>query len=138
MAAGNAMVNLSYMAPLQSYCLTDTTSMPKFMYFYQNGLAENIATNQTGRIWANSFYQHSPASGSGLRDTTVSPINPDLTLPNTTSNINRVSWFANSNITTTYVTSIGLGYTVGKSELYPIPQTSIDANGNLRPQNPGY
>jgi hypothetical protein len=138
MAVGSPLQNLSYMAPLPSYSLSDTLSMPKFMYFYQNGLAENPVTNQTGKIWANSFYKHSPIIGSGVRDTTISPNNVDLTLPNSSTNINRVAWYANGNITTTYVNWIGYGFVTGKSELYPIPQASIDANGNLRPQNPGY
>jgi hypothetical protein len=138
MALGNPLQSLSYMAALPSYCLSDTSSMPKFMFFYQNGLAENTVTNKTGAIWANSFYRHSPNPGSGLKDTTLSPVNADLTLPNTSSNINRVAWYANANITTTYANWIGYGFVTGKSELYPIPQASIDANGNLRPQNPGY
>ena len=135
-AAGTTLADLSYQAPMPAYCLTP--NLPKFMYFYQNGLAENPITNQTGKIWANSFYAISPVAGSGLKDTTVSPINPDLTLPNASSNINRVTWFGNANVITTYSNWLGYGFVTGKSELYPIPQASIDANGNLRPQNPNY
>lgn len=136
MAAGTAIVAPSYMAAPPAYTMVAT--LPRFMYFYQNGLAENPANNQSGRIWANSFYTASPAAGSGLKDTTISPINTDLTMPNSTANINRVAWVANANITTTYVNFLAFGFVTGKSELYPIPQSSIDANGNLRPQNPGY
>ena len=136
MAAGTALVDLTYQAPMPTYCITP--NLPQFMYFYQNGLAENTITNLTGKIWANSFYVTSPVSGTGLKDSTISPINPDLTLPNSTTNANRVSWFKNANITTTYSNWLGYGFQTGKSELYPIPQASIDANGNLRPQNPNY
>ncbi len=133
-AAGTAMQNLSYMAPLPTYCLT--ANLPKFMYYYQNGLADNPAPNITGKIWANSFYTPAPASNSNLKDTTVAAPYPDLTLSTNTQN--RIAWFANANITGTYVTYLGFGYVAGKSELYPLPQASIDANINLRPQNPGY
>ena len=61
-------------------------------------------------------------------------MNPPVPL----TSANRVNWFANGNVNTTYVPYYANGYTPGHSELYPIPQGSIDANGNLRPQNPGY
>lgn len=133
-AAGTPLVNLSYMAPFPAYCLTG--NLPKFMFYYQNALADNPAPNNTGRIWANSFYNTSPAANSGLKDTTVAAPYPDLTL--STNTTNRTFWFANTNITTTYVNWLAYGFVSGKSELYPLPQASIDANGNLRPQNPGY
>lgn len=120
MAAGTAMVAPSYMAAPPDYSLTAV--LPRQMYYYQNALAEN------NQIWANSFYKTTP---------TTAPI--DITNGNIllTTN-NRVNWVANSNITTTYVNYLGFGYTAGKSELYPIPQSAIDANQNLKPQNFGY
>lgn len=120
MAAGTAMAAPTYMMAPPAYTLT--ANLPKQMYYYQNALAEN------GQIWAHSFYYTTP---------TVAPI--DITNGNVLlTSTNRVNWFANSGITTTYVNYLGYGYTVGKSELYPIPQSAIDANPNLRPQNPGY
>ena len=128
MAAGTAMSNLSYMAPLPAYCLT--ANLPKFMWFYQNMPVENLSPSISGsQIWANSLYNPTPVA------TPLDPTNGGGALPSST---NRVAWFANANITTTYVNWLGYGYVAGKSELYPIPQASIDANGNLRPQNPGY
>ncbi len=132
MAAGTAMSNYSYMAPLPAYCLT--ANLPQSMYFYQNMPVEDLSPARSGsQIWANSYYQTTPAA-----------VPLDITLPGspviTTSGSfnNKVAWFKNANITTTYTNWLGYGYVAGKSELYPIPQASIDANGNLRPQNPGY
>lgn len=120
MAAGTAMSAYSYMASPPAYTLT--ANLPRQMYYYQRALAAN------GQIWANSFYKPTPATA---------PI--DVTngnIPLTSSN--RVNWFGNTNITTTYVNYYGYGFQTGKSELFPIPQASIDANYNLRPQNPNY
>lgn len=128
MALGNAMVAPSYMAPPPAYTMVNT--LPKSMYFYQNVVAEtNSATLSGSQIWANSFYITTPVTIPN--DVTVTPVAP-------ISTANKVAWFANTNITTTYVNYIGYGFVTGKSELYPIPQASIDANSNLRPQNPGY
>ena len=128
MALGNAMVAPSYMAAPPAYTMVNT--LPRTMLFYQNVVAETGSSSQSGsQIWANSFYVATPVIIPN--DVTVTPAAPIVTA-------NRVSWFANANITTTYVNYIGYGFITGKSELYPIPQSSIDANGNLRPQNPGY
>jgi starch-binding outer membrane protein, SusD/RagB family len=121
MAAGTAMLAPTYQAAPPAYTLVAT--LPRQMWFYQNALAEN------GQIWANSFYTPTPAF------TPLDITNGNIPL---VSGTNRVNWAANANITTTYVNYLGFGYTVGKSELYPIPQSAIDANGNLRPQNNGY
>lgn len=120
MAAGTAMVPYTYQADPPAYSLN--ANLPRFMYYYQNGLAEG------GPIWANSFYFPTPAVAPN------DPTNGNVALTNS----NRVAWYANANITTTYVNFLGYGYTVGKSELYPVPQTAIDANPKLKPQNNGY
>jgi hypothetical protein len=121
MAAGTAMVAPTYQAPPPAYTLT--ANLPKQMWFYQNALAEN------GQIWANSFYVPAPATAP------LDPTNGNIPL---VSGTNRVNWFANTNITTTYVNYLGYGFTDGKSQLYPIPQSAIDANPKLKPQNFGY
>lgn len=119
-ATGVAMLPPSYQAAPPAYSLTNT--LPNFMYYYQNALAEN------GQIWANSFYKPTPAVAP------TDPTNGNVLLTNS----NRTAWFTNAIVTTTYVNYIAFGYIAGKSELYPIPQQAIDANGNLRPQNNGY
>ncbi len=120
-AAGTAMVAPTYMAPPPAYTLTNT--LPAFMYFYQNALATD------SQIWANSFYKPTPATA---------PLDPTVTPLAVIPTANRVAWYTNANITTTYVNYLGFGFVAGKSELYPLPQASLDANFNLKPQNPGY
>jgi len=133
MAAGTAMLNYSYMAPMPAYCTT--ANLAQSLYFYQNMPVESVTSPEKSgsQIWANSYYFTAPATAP-----------PDITLPGnppiTTSGSfnNKVAWFKNANITSTYANWLGYGFVTGKSELYPIPQASIDANGNLRPQNPNY
>jgi hypothetical protein len=121
MAAGLAMTAPSYMAAPPAY--TMSANLPASMYFYQNALATD------GKIWANSFYTTTPA---------VVPIDNTVTPAAAIAAANKIAWYKNANITTTYVNYIGYGFVTGKSELYPLPQASIDANYNLKPQNPGY
>lgn len=120
-ATGAALPAPSYMAPPPAY--TMTANLPQFMYFYQNAQASD------GQIWANSFYVSTPATAP--LDVTVSPL---AAIPTA----NRVAWFKNANVTTTYVSYLGFGFQTGKSELYPLPQAARDANPNLAPQNPNY
>lgn len=131
MAAGTAMQAYTYMAAPPAYTLSAT--LPRFMYFYSrvNGV-------QSGNIWANTYYKAAPASGSGIRDNTITPNIADITLPNSGANANRVAWVANAAITTTFVNFYAYGFQTGKSELYPLPQAAMEANYNLRPQNPQY
>ncbi|WP_121357639.1 RagB/SusD family nutrient uptake outer membrane protein [Flavisolibacter nicotianae] len=127
-AAGTAMAAPSYMAAPPDYTLT--ANLPKQMWFYQNMPAENNVPTQAGsQIWVYSFYMPTPSS------TPKDPTNGNNSI---SSSSNRINWFASTNITTTYVNYYAYGFVSGKSELYPIPQASIDANANLRPQNPGY
>jgi hypothetical protein len=127
-AAGTAMVAPTYMAAPPAYTLVST--LPKQLWFYQNMPAENNSPTQAGsQIWVYSLYQPTPAT------TPTDPTNGNVVMA---SGTNRVNWFANANVTSTYVNFFAYGFVSGKSELYPIPQASIDANGNLRPQNPGY
>ncbi len=128
MAAGTAMAVPSYMASPPAYTLT--ANLPKQMWFYQNMPAEDGSlTNAGGQIWANSWYKPTPSAAP------LDPTNGNTPLPSST---NRVNWYANNNLTNTYVNYFAFGFQSGKSELYPIPQAAIDANENLRPQNPNY
>jgi hypothetical protein len=134
MAAGTAMVAPTYMAPPPAYTLTNT--LPRYMYIYNrvNIFGDNY-TN-TRAIWANSsYYKTAPDSASIKPDVTIIPNIADVTKGTTY----RVAWGGpNTAITTTFVNYLAYGFITGHSELFPIPQASIDANPNLRPQNPGY
>lgn len=125
MSTAAAMAAPSYMAAPPSYTLKAT--LPAYMYYYQNAPATD------NKIWANSFYKPTPATAP------LDVTNNNVLLTTT----NRVAWYGNNATTTggiynTYVNYYAYGFVTGKSELFPIPQASIDANYNLRPQNPSY
>jgi starch-binding outer membrane protein, SusD/RagB family len=136
-STGTAMAAPSFMAAPPSYTLT--ANLPKQMWFYQNGLADNGSPAKAGsNIWVNSFYQPTPTYAEGAPRDSTQALDATGRYPLLTTANNRVNWFANANVKTTYVDYYAFGFVTGKSELYPIPQSSIDANGNLRPQNPNY
>lgn len=102
------MVAPTYMAPPPAYSLTNT--LPASMYFITNTTADDR------KIWFNSFYLPTPAA----------------TPPGTT----KLAWL-NAQINTVSLARFATGFTPGRSELFPIPQTARDANFNLT-QNPNY
>ncbi len=110
-----AMADPSYMAGFPSYC--KSTTLPIAMYYITTSTSDD---NNIGGIWKNSFYKTAPTS--------------------TPAGTAKVTWLSTA-ITTSGTTSpvgrYATGYTVGKSELMPIPQPARDANINLT-QNPGY
>lgn len=112
MSTSTVMVNPTYMAGYPSYCLT--ASLPTSMYYYSATTSDN---NNIGGLWYNSLYKTAPTA--------------------TPSGTTKVTWLS-SGINTTCVARYATGYTTGKGELLPLPQPAIDANPNLRPQNPGY
>ena len=91
-------------------------TLPKKMYYRNNTTADDKT------IYANSYYKASPSS----------------TPAGTTSK----SWFTTNGSGTFDIVDkmknvVGNAFTHSKSELFPIPQKSLDANYNLT-QNPGY
>ncbi|HMT74058.1 MAG TPA: RagB/SusD family nutrient uptake outer membrane protein [Chitinophagaceae bacterium] len=112
MSTSTVMVNPTYMAGYPSYCLT--ASLPTSMYYYSATTSDN---NNIGGLWYNSLYKTAPTA--------------------TPSGTTKVTWLS-SGINTTCVARYATGYATGKGELLPLPQPAIDANPNLRPQNPGY
>jgi len=110
-----AMADPSYMAGFPAYC--KSTTLPIAMYYTTTSTSDD---NNIGGIWKNSFYKTAPtATPAGT--TKVTWLSAAITTAGTSSPVAR------------YAT----GYTVGKSELMPIPQPARDANINLT-QNPGY
>jgi hypothetical protein len=85
-----------------------TTTLPQFMYYINNSTADDA------RLWANSFYRASA--------TTASPT--------------RVNW-VRAEVNTASNARFATGYTPGKSELLPFPNSARQANPKLT-QNPGY
>ncbi|MBK8951011.1 MAG: RagB/SusD family nutrient uptake outer membrane protein [Chitinophagaceae bacterium] len=68
-----------------------------------------------GGLWYNSLYKTAPTA--------------------TPSGTTKVTWLGSA-INTTCAARYATGYVTGKGELLPLPQPAIDANPNLRPQNP--
>jgi hypothetical protein len=103
-----AMAPYSYMAQPPSYSMI--ASLPLSMYFKNNSIADDVT------LWANSFYKTTPAA--------------------TPSGTTKLAWIS-TQINTVSLARFATGFTPGRSELFPIPQTARDGNYNLT-QNPGY
>lgn len=108
LATAAAMTPPTYMAPPPTYAISN--NLPVSMLFRTN------LTNDDVTLWANSFYFPAPSG---------SP-----------SGTTRLAWL-NATISTANLARFATGFTPGRSELFPIPQTARDANFNLS-QNPGY
>ncbi|TDW96426.1 RagB/SusD family nutrient uptake outer membrane protein [Dinghuibacter silviterrae] len=113
--ARNTLVAMGYgEAPYNNY--------PTSMYYYKGSTADNVA------LWANSFFVKQPS-----------------TAPANTTKVNWLGGGATGSIINTFLTTSGgfigfAGYYDSVSfhtNLFPIPQHSLDANYNLT-QNPGY
>ncbi len=83
-------------------------NLPQTMW-YKNNSPGDI-------IWGNSFYTKTP----------VTPVPAGYAT---------VAWM--SALTTAYITNIAVGFQPNHSEMYPIPQTTMDSNPNLK-QDFGY
>jgi hypothetical protein len=103
-----AMNAVTYMLPHPA--ASRTSSLPQYMYYRNNSTADDAT------LWANSFYTAAPA-----------------TAPTGTT---RVNW-VRAEIGTTALARFAIGFTSGKSELLPFPNSARLANPNLK-QNPGY
>ncbi len=108
-------MSYSYMAGPPAYAAVPA-NLPQFMYSRTNAQGDDAS------IWVNSLYKPSATSSA-----------PSGQL--------RVNW-VHSSILTTIISPATprygyINYRVGKSELFPIPQSAREANPNLT-QNPGY
>lgn len=66
--------------------------------------------NSTSLIWGNSFYTASPTQMEGYQS---------------------VNWVISSGITTAFTTQVAEGFKENHSELFPLPQTALEANPKL-------
>lgn len=87
-----------------------STNLPIFVYLKNGNQADDFS------IFANSLYKPAPTS--------------------TPAGTTRLNWL-HTQINTTALARFATGFTPGRSELFPIPQSARDANFNLS-QNPGY
>lgn len=128
LAAGTAMAAPTYMAAPPAYTLTG--NLPQYMYYYTYRKVAGDSASQASRLWANSFYSATPSTVP--KDSTVAGY-PTFT------NSNRVAWTKTTNITNSFVNYIAYGFVTGKSELFPLPTATLDANPALQNKNnPGY
>lgn len=102
------LLPLNYQASYPGYVIANT--LPVAMYYKNNSAADD------GSLWFNSFYN--PAPGSTPAGTT------------------KVVWLSGA-INTASLSRFATGFTPGRSELFPIPNSAKIANFNLS-QNPGY
>jgi starch-binding outer membrane protein, SusD/RagB family len=104
------MVQPTYMLGYPSY---SRDSLPTRMYYYTNATADH---NNIGGIWANSLYKKAPTS--------------------TPSGTTGVNWVRPEIVNATNF-RLATGFTLNKSELFPLPGAALTANSHLS-QNPGY
>jgi hypothetical protein len=103
---------------LMSKAMAPYNTLPAKMYFTTGTTADDAS------IFVNSYYAPAPTS-TPAGTTSVNWV----VLPTGTAPVNAIG--------TTALARYALGFTPGRSELLPIPQSARDANPNLT-QNPGY
>lgn len=109
-----AFVPYSYMDDGPLYT-RDASQLPTYLYFVQKPARSNI---DNFNPFLNSFYKPSPTDAAPTGQT-------------------RVNWWLGGSGQQTFANAFAMGFTPGKSELMPIPQTQRDVNPNLG-QNSGY
>lgn len=130
------MNQLTYQAPQPDYTLG--ASLPDSLFSLYSivttsGSTFNLQpTPTTSTVYTSSYYT-APTSAAAIMAKLALTYGPIKTLTSF-----KLSWRGYSSITTTYSNYYGYGFVTGQSELYPFPTASLDANPNLRPQNPGY
>lgn len=109
-----AFVPYSYMEDGPLYA-RDATQLPTYLYFVNRPARSDIYDFNP---FLNSFYKPSPTGNAPTGQT-------------------RVNWWIGGSTHLNFTNAFAMGFTPGKSELMPIPQTQRDVNPNLT-QNAGY
>jgi hypothetical protein len=102
----------SYQLGPPTYPADNTYALPLFVFFKTGTTSDDFAG-----IFSNSLYRPTPAA--------------------TPAGHTRVTWLSPTIKTSMLDNRFAVGFTPGKSELLPIPNTARNANPNLT-QNPGY
>ncbi|MBE7171660.1 MAG: RagB/SusD family nutrient uptake outer membrane protein [Williamsia sp.] len=105
---------LSYMEDGPLYA-RDATRLPTYLYFVNRPARSSV---DEVPAFLNSFYKPSDAVNAPTGQT-------------------RVNWWLGGSTQLTFTNAFAMGFTAGKTELMPIPQTQRDVNPNLT-QNAGY
>ncbi|QEC58404.1 RagB/SusD family nutrient uptake outer membrane protein [Flavisolibacter ginsenosidimutans] len=93
----------------------DATQLPTYLYFVTKPAKSDV---DAFNPFLNSFYKPSSTANAPTGQT-------------------RVNWWLGGSGQLTFANSFAMGFTAGKTELMPIPQTQRDVNPNLS-QNAGY
>lgn len=93
----------------------DASQLPNYLYFVNRPTRSNV---DDFNPFLNSFYKPSSTAAAPTGQT-------------------RVNWWLGGSTQLTFTNAFAMGFTTGKSELMPIPQTQRDVNPNLG-QNFGY
>lgn len=109
-----AFSKYSYMEDGPAYA-TDATQLPSYLYFVTKPTRSDV---DAFNPFLNSFYKPSATTSAPTGQT-------------------RVNWWLGGTTSLTFTNSFAMGFTPGKTELMPIPQTQRDVNPNLT-QNSGY
>jgi hypothetical protein len=109
-----ALTSYTYMEDGPPYA-TDASKLPSFLYFVDKPARSNT---DDFNPFLNSFYKPSPTFSAPAGQT-------------------RVNWWLGGSSSQRFANAFAMGFTPGKSELMPIPQTPRDVNPNLG-QNAGY
>ncbi len=103
----------SYMEEGPAYA-RDAAQLPTYLYFLSKPPKSNV---DDFNPFLNSFYKVAPTS--------------------TPTGATRVNWWLGGSTSQSFTNAFANGFTTGKSELMPVPQTQRDVNPNLS-QNFGY
>lgn len=109
-----AFVPYTYMEDGPSYA-RDASQLPSYLYYVTRPANTN---NDNFNPFLNSFYYPGPTSSAPTGQA-------------------RVNWWIGSSSHLNFANAYAMGWTAGKTDLMPIPQTQRDANPNLT-QNFGY
>jgi hypothetical protein len=93
----------------------NATQLPSYLYFVNKPARSNI---EDFNPFLNSFYKPGPTANAPTGQT-------------------RVNWWIGGSSPQSFANAFAMGFTTGKSELMPVPQTQRDVNPNLT-QNFGY
>jgi hypothetical protein len=110
-----AFAPYSYMQDGPLYA-RDASKLPTYLYFVTKPARSNV---DDFNPFLNSFYSPGPTGNADPGQA-------------------RVSWWLGGSNPQSFVNAFAMGFTSGKSELMPLPQTQRDVNPNLSPQNFGY
>jgi hypothetical protein len=125
----------SYMAPQPAYTLGK--NLPDSLFSFYSGVPLNSTTNTPVNLQPLATASTPFTSSYYTKATSAAASSAALGLKSSVTF--KTLWRGNAAITTSFVNYIGYGFVSGKSELFPFPTATLDANPALQNKNnPGY